>query len=149
MSQARELLQSKSDEVRKIAEPAAQEAWKKAVEQAKPYLDKAPEVRDLLNENASKFTGAGIAYLQGHGMGELWDRVKDAKDGDKGKLEELKNFILDKAKEAEDKGKQSIGGGVGVGSLLDLVKLVPGGKEVSVISSVTCAVSDSVPLCSY
>ncbi|EIN11727.1 hypothetical protein PUNSTDRAFT_50612 [Punctularia strigosozonata HHB-11173 SS5] len=128
VNQARELLQSKSQEVRKIAEPATQEAWKKAVEQAKPYLDKAPEIRDLLNENANKFTGAGIAYLQGHGMGELWDRVKDAANGDKHKQEELKNFILDKAKEAAEKGEQSVGGGVE--GILDLVKLVPGGQEL-------------------
>jgi hypothetical protein len=112
-----------------MAEPAAQDAWDKAIEQAKPYLDKVPEVRDLLNQNAGKFAGAGVAYLQGSGMSEMWDRLKDAAGGDKRKQEELKKFVMDKAQQAEEQGKQSLGGGLG--SILDWVKNVPGGQEVS------------------
>ncbi|MBH1945719.1 hypothetical protein I5L01_16040, partial [Erythrobacter sp. YJ-T3-07] len=48
INKARQLIQEKVEQVRKLSD----EAWKKGLEQAKPYLDKNPKVKELVENNA-------------------------------------------------------------------------------------------------
>lgn len=140
VNQARELIQQKTEQLRSMAEPAAQEAWDKSLEQAKPYLDKLPEIRDLFNAKSSAFVSMGAAALTGSGAGsakEVFDRVREVAEA-KGKdqeaqVKELKKWLENKIAEAQEKAK----GGFGLGweGLLDYVKKVPGGEEVGILSS--------------
>lgn len=133
--QARQLIQSKIEELRNLAEPAAQEAWDKATEQAKPYLDKVPEVREMLDAKSSAFLSMGAAALGGTGAGsakEIFERVKqvaEAKGKDReAQLKELKSWLEEKAKEAQEGAKSRFG--LDWETLLGYVKKVPGGEEV-------------------
>ncbi|EMD33600.1 hypothetical protein CERSUDRAFT_98163 [Gelatoporia subvermispora B] len=129
IAQARELLQSKSSQLRDLADSSSREAWDKAMKQAAPYLDKAPELKQFLTENASKLMQTGLA--RGEVAQELWSRVREAAEavakGDKKKLEELKGFVQDKAREAGEDGPDAVG--KGWQSLKQWLKTVPGGEE--------------------
>ncbi|TFK54318.1 hypothetical protein OE88DRAFT_1624751 [Heliocybe sulcata] len=137
LNQAQDLVQSKSSEIRQLAEKSAKQAWDNGLNQAAPYLDKLPEIRQTLEENATKFIAAGAAALPTGGgditgsAKEVFDRIREvaeAKGGkQKEKVEELKKFVQDKAKEAEERGK----GGMQNGweSLVSFIRMVPGGEE--------------------
>jgi len=87
------------------------EAWKKGLEKAKPYLDKNPRVKELVEENAS-------ALKQGN-LEQLYEKVKTAAEsGDTGDLEEY-------VKDAANKLNPTNGGG-----LESLFKNVPGGDQI-------------------
>ena len=85
---------------------ASQETWEKVMKDAAPHLDKLPDVRKLLEDNASAFMAAGLS--QGGAAQEVLARVKDAAQGDaaknKEKLKELKDFVQKKAEEARQRG---------------------------------------------
>ncbi|KAI0930627.1 hypothetical protein AcV5_007291 [Taiwanofungus camphoratus] len=129
LNEARELIQTKTAEVRKLAESSSQDAWDKAVQQASPYLDKLPEIKKLIDENASKFMVAGAA--QGAAAQEVFTKVREAAEegvaGNKQKMKELQDFIVKKAKEAQEKGS----GGIEKGwqTLKEWIKTMPGGEE--------------------
>ncbi|EPQ57462.1 hypothetical protein GLOTRDRAFT_38540 [Gloeophyllum trabeum ATCC 11539] len=133
MSQAQELVQSKVAEVRKLAESSAKQAWDSGLNQAQPYLDQLPEIRQMLEENAGKFIAAGAAALpSGGGVAkEVFDRIREVAESKGGKqkekVEELKRFVQEKAREAEERGK----GGMSNGweSLVAFIRTVPGGQE--------------------
>ena len=114
-----------ADKVRKIVEEKVQkmkkfgeQAWQKGMEQAKPYLDKSPKVKELIEKNQD--------VLKNGDVSGLWKQVKAAADsGDSGKLEEYVKGAVEKAKSAGGKAKGSLmesGGVAGLGQLL-------GGKD--------------------
>lgn len=130
-----------------MAEPAAQEAWDKALSSASPYLDKLPDVRQLLDEKKSAFLALGAGALSSGGgdkgdLGEVMEKakevaeVKDEKQR-KEKVQKLKEFVLQKAEEAQKK-MGSMGGGIAGklswDSVESYVKSLPGGEQVSVQS---------------
>ncbi|OBZ67209.1 hypothetical protein A0H81_12858 [Grifola frondosa] len=80
LNQARQLIQCKASQVRGLAQSSPQHAWNMAVQQAAPYLDKLPGIKQLLNENTSKFmsTGADAPSDGESGAAEVFARVKDA-----------------------------------------------------------------------
>lgn len=103
LNKAREIIESKISEIQKLAERASQDTWNKAVEQASPYLDKVPDLKQALNDNAGKFVAAGVA--QSGQAAEIFKRLKEAggelaKNPEK--VKELKEFVLQKAKQAEE-----------------------------------------------
>ncbi|KAF9641014.1 hypothetical protein BFW01_g12820 [Lasiodiplodia theobromae] len=87
---------------------AGDEAWKKGLEEAKPYLDKNPKAKELLEENAE-------ALKQGD-LSELWETVRD--NGDVAKVEEQVQRQVDKVKTR------------GLGGLEQYVNMVPGGSQI-------------------
>lgn len=111
----------------KVAGGASKEAWNKALKEATPYLDKLPDIRKLLEDNASAFTAAGVS--QGGAAQEVFRRVKDVAQGDaaknKEKLQELKDFVQKKVEEARQGGD----GGGGWQSLQEWIRSMPGGEE--------------------
>ncbi len=91
------------------------EAWKQGMEQAKPYLEKAPKVKDLVEKNAD-------SLKQGN-LRELWDKVREsASSGDTASIE---SYI----KSAVETAKSQGGGGMGAG-FEEYLKKIPGASEV-------------------
>ncbi|KZT08410.1 uncharacterized protein LAESUDRAFT_723926 [Laetiporus sulphureus 93-53] len=128
LNEARELLQSKTDEIRKLAKSSGQDAWNKAVQEASPFLDKLPEIRKLLENNANEFAAAGVA--QGNAAQEVFARVKEAAEGDvlksKEKMKELQEFVLKKAQEAQELWSMDRGWN----GMQDWLTAISGGEEI-------------------
>lgn len=104
----RNVVQEKMEMVQKMGD----EAWKKGMEQAKPYLDKSPKVKELIEKNADS--------LKKGNVGEMYQKVKEAvESGDTGSIE---SYI----KSATDKAKQSAGSG----GLEQYFKMIPGGDKI-------------------
>ncbi|KAH7398500.1 hypothetical protein BKA66DRAFT_453235 [Pyrenochaeta sp. MPI-SDFR-AT-0127] len=101
------VVQEKVDKLKKLGD----EAWEKGMEQAKPYLDKNPEVKKLVEENADA--------LKSGNAGELFSRVKSAVE--KGDTGDLKKYV----KGAANKAKES-----GFGDYEQYLKKIPGGDQI-------------------
>lgn len=108
VEKVKKLIQEKTEKIQKLGD----EAWKKGLEQAKPYLDKNPKVKQIVEENAD-------SLKQGN-FGELFDKVKKAASS--GNIDELQEY----AKSAGEKAKKS---SVGQG-ISQYAKLIPGGDEI-------------------
>jgi hypothetical protein len=106
-----------ADKVRKIVEERTQqirrigdELWDKGLEQAKPYLDKSPRLKELVTGNSDLLKQGNVAGL--------FKQIKDlGEGGDLGKLEDYVRQTVDKAKAA---GSKAAGGG-GLGALSRLL----------------------------
>lgn len=106
LAKARELLDEKVQQVQKLGD----EAWKRGLEEAKPLLDKSPQVKELLEKNAD-------ALKKGR-MDEVLSKVRDAvKSGNVGDLESY----IQQATQATQKG------GGGLETYLDKI---PQGSEI-------------------
>lgn len=109
-AQIKEIIDEKLKKVRQLGD----EAWSKGLEQAKPYLEKSPKVKQLVEENTD-------ALKQGN-LEELWNRVKKATES--GSTEDLQKYV------EEAKGKVQSGGkafGVNVDKYL---QSIPGASDV-------------------
>ncbi|KAI0083940.1 hypothetical protein BDY19DRAFT_899391 [Irpex rosettiformis] len=111
-AKAKELVQGKSQRLRELV-------WDKAAEGAK----KNPGIEKLLKEYRPKFMQQGVSIRS---LKEVLDRANTTGgegNVDQGKLGELKDFIEDKAQEAQRKGWES---------LQEWVKVIPGSdKKIS------------------
>ena len=104
----RKLVQEKMEMVQKMGD----EAWKKGMEQAKPYLDKSPKVKELIEKNADS--------LKKGNVGELYQKVKEAvESGDTGSIESYMKSSLYKSIYC-----------VGSGGLEQYFKMIPGGDKI-------------------
>lgn len=104
----RKLVQEKTEQIKKLGD----EAWKKGLEQAKPYLEKNPQVKELIEKNAD-------SLKQGN-FSEVYEKIKSAVEkGDTGDLEKY-------VKDAAGKAKES---GFG-GDLQKYAKMIPGGDQI-------------------
>lgn len=111
LDKARRTIQEAVEKVKKFGD----EAWNKALEQAKPYLDKNPKARELIENNAD-------ALKQGN-IKELFEKASKAVESkDLGDLQKYVDSAVGKAKE---KGSQWTGG-----SLDEYFKMVPSGGEI-------------------
>ncbi|EKG17508.1 hypothetical protein MPH_05245 [Macrophomina phaseolina MS6] len=98
-------------ERREALKKAGDEAWQKGLEQAKPYLDKNPKVKELIENNAD-------ALKQGN-LKELWDTVREATNsGDVQKIQEKIQSQVDKVKSQ------------GFGGLEQYFNMIPGGSQI-------------------
>ncbi|EMD95573.1 hypothetical protein COCC4DRAFT_156098 [Bipolaris maydis ATCC 48331] len=103
----RSIVQEKIEKLNKMGD----EAWKKGMEQAKPYLDKNPQVKKLVEENADALKGGNVQ--------ELYQRVKSAVEkGDTGDLQSYIKSVADKAKDG------------GFGDYEQYLKKIPGGDQI-------------------
>ncbi|KAL6308114.1 hypothetical protein BKA93DRAFT_599867 [Sparassis latifolia] len=129
LNQAKELIQAKTEAVGKLAETSSQDAWNKAVQQAEPYLDKLPEIKHLLNENASKFiaAGSGSSTVAQEVLARVREAAEAGVSGNEEKMRELRNFVSKKASQAENDGRGSIE--KGWDALQQWIKTVPGGED--------------------
>ena len=118
--QIKEILKNSSgtdaaDKIRKVVEENIEklkgmgdQAWKKGLEKAQPYLDKNPEIKKVVEENSDALKQANF--------GELFEKIKN------GDVSDLKEY----AKKAGEKAKSS---GVGK-NIQEYINLIPGGHEI-------------------
>lgn len=106
----RQLVQDKTEKIKKLGD----EAWKKGTEQLKPYLDKNPEVKKIVEDNAQSFKQGNVK--------ELYEKVKSAVES--GNTKDLQEYVSKAAEKAKSSGL-SLGGG-----LDKYVKMIPGGDEI-------------------
>ena len=102
------------EKVQKIQELGGN-LWDQGLEKAKPYLDKSPEVKKLVEENMEKLKKQGNVQ-------ELYEKVKDAVQS--GNTDSLKQYVQNTVKKV---GQGSGGGG---GGLEKYLNMVPGGGEI-------------------
>lgn len=117
INKVRQLIQDKTEQMKKFGD----EAWKKGMEQAKPYLDKNPQVKEIVEENADSLKKGNFA--------ELFEKVKDAVSS--GNTEQLQQY----AKQASEKYSKMMPSGDGIFSTLQRLQNVANdhGKEAEEI----------------
>jgi hypothetical protein len=108
LAKVQQIIEEKTEKVKKLGD----EAWKKGLEQAKPYLDKNPQVKEMVEKNAD-------ALKQGN-IREVFEKVKSAVET--GNMEDLKSYV----KQAGEKARNS---GMGQ-SIESYAKMIPGGGEI-------------------
>ena len=106
----RKVIQEKTEVVKKIGD----ESWRKGMEQAKPYLDKSPKIKSLVEENADKLK-------QGNAI-ELWEKVKEAASS--GNTESIEKYIKSTVDKAKEQGGDSSGG------LSQYLNMIPGADQL-------------------
>ncbi|KAJ4301528.1 hypothetical protein N0V90_003621 [Kalmusia sp. IMI 367209] len=101
------VVQEKVEKLKKLGD----EAYKKGMEQAKPYLDKNPKVKELVEENADALKSGNVQ--------DLYQKIKKAvESGDTGDLEKYVKNAASKAKES------------GFGGLDQYLNKIPGGDQI-------------------
>jgi hypothetical protein len=113
IQKARKLIEEKVEQIKKLGD----KAWQKGLEEAKPYLDKNPKVKELLEKNAD-------ALKQGNAA-EVFKRAKSAVDS--GDLGDLEKYVKDATEKVKSKGSELTGGWV---DLDKYIKQIPNGGEV-------------------
>ena len=108
IDQIRRIVEEKIQDVRKLGD----QAWDKGMEQAKPYLDKSPQVKEFVEKNKDK--------LKNSNLDELWQQVRQAAES--GSTDGLKKFAEEKAGEA----RQQFGGA----NLEQYFQMLPGSGEI-------------------
>jgi arsenate reductase-like glutaredoxin family protein len=103
----RSIVQEKVEKLKKMGD----EAWDKGMEQAKPYLDKNPQVKKLVEENADALKGGDVQ--------QLYQRVKSAVE--KGDMGDLESYVKSAANKAKD---------AGFGDYEKYLKQIPGGDQI-------------------
>lgn len=111
VSKIQALVQDKTKKLQELG----QQAWEKGMEQAKPYLEKSPKVKQLVEENKD-------ALRQGNAM-ELYNKIKDSVSS--GNTDSLEKYI----KNAVNKVGQG-GGSSGGGGLEQYLNMIPGASEI-------------------
>ena len=101
------------DRVQKVQELGGK-VWDHGMEKAKPFLEKSPEVKEVVEKNADQLKKQGNVQ-------ELYEKVKEAVVSDNS--DNLKQHV----QSTVDKVKQDSGGG---GGLEGYLKMVPGGSEI-------------------
>ncbi|KAF1999973.1 hypothetical protein P154DRAFT_492958 [Amniculicola lignicola CBS 123094] len=107
ITKIKDMINEKVEKIQKLGD----EAWKKGMEQAKPYLEKNPTVKKLVEENADTLKSGNVQ--------ELFQKVKKAVEkGDTGDLESYVSSFADKAKQS------------GFGGLDKYLNKFPGGDQI-------------------
>ena len=104
----KDLVQEKQQQIQQYGD----QAWQKGLEQAKPLLDKQPQLKQLFEENKSKL-------LKGD-LGQLWQMVQEATQS--GNTDDLQKFVQEQVKKAS--------GGAG-GGMEQFLHMIPGGSEIA------------------
>jgi len=90
LAKVRQVIKEKTEKVKKLGD----EAWKKGVEQAKPYFDKNPKVKEMVEENADALKRGNVR--------EVFEKVKSAVET--GNMEDLKSYVKQAAEKARNSG---------------------------------------------
>lgn len=113
----RRLVEEKTQQLKKYGD----QAWSKGLEQAKPYFDKNPKLKELVTENQDLLKQSNVAVL--------FKRVKSAAEsGDVNSLQEYVQSTVDKTKKAAGGGSSSssLTGGIAGGSFASLGQFIGG-----------------------
>lgn len=114
-SKIQKLVQDKTEEVKKYGD----QAWQKGIEEAKPLLDKSPQLKELVQNNKEKL-------LQGD-LSQLWQKMQEAVKS--GNSDDITNFVKEQANKASEKTTgSSLGSGSGIDQLLNFI---PGGSDIT------------------
>ncbi|CAO1604916.1 hypothetical protein XANCAGTX0491_008456 [Xanthoria calcicola] len=111
--QIQSLIQDKTHKVRELGD----RLWEQGMQKAKPYLDKSPEAKKLVEENKEQLK-------RGNAM-ELVEKITDSVQS--GSTDDLKRYVqstVDKTKKATS------GGSGGGGGLEQYLQMIPGGGEI-------------------
>lgn len=110
IAKIKELIEEKVKKVQSMGD----EAWKKGLEQAKPYLDKSPQIKEILEKNADALKSSNLT--------ELWEKVKSGNTAD------LESYVKDATEKAKSSGLSSFGS---LGKEAEkYIKMIPGGSEI-------------------
>jgi hypothetical protein len=112
LDKAKKLLQEKVQQIKSLGD----EAWQKGMETAKPYLDKNPKIKELVEQNAESLKKGNVA--------QLFEKLRSAEKS--GNVDDLQDYVqgaVDKAKSTAE----SVAGGSGLEKYFNLV---PQGGEV-------------------
>jgi hypothetical protein len=90
IGQVQKIVQDKYDQLKKLSD----QAYQKGLEQAKPYLDKNPKIKEIVEKNKD-------SLMQGD-VGKLWEMVKSAASS--GNTDDLEKFAKDAGEKAQNKG---------------------------------------------
>ena len=102
------------EKVQKIQELGGK-VWDQGIEKAKPYLDKSPEVKNLVEENKEKLKKQGNVQ-------ELYEKIKDAVQS--GSTDSLKQYVQSTV------NKVGQGSGGDHGGIEKYLSMVPGGGDI-------------------
>ena len=109
-SRIRSLIQEKTEKLQQLGD----QAWKTGLEQAKPYLDKSPKVKELVEHNADQLKKGNVT--------ELWQKVKDSIQS--GNTESVEQYIKSAVDKAKSQGQDATGG------LEQYFNMIPGAEKV-------------------
>jgi hypothetical protein len=110
-----QLVQEKTEQVKKYGD----QAWQKGIEEAKPLLDKSPQLKELVQNNKEKL-------LQGD-LSQLWQKLQEAAKS--GNSDDITKFVKEQVNKASEKTTGSnFTGSSGIESLLNFI---PGGSDIS------------------
>jgi hypothetical protein len=104
----KQLLQDKTKKIQEMGD----KAWEKGLEQMKPYLDKNPQVKQVIEENADSLKRGNVQ--------EIFEQVKNAVSS--GNVDNLKQYVKDAGEKAKNSGFGD--------SIEKYVKMIPGGSEI-------------------
>lgn len=92
IAKLKQLIDEKTEQVKKLGE----KAYSKGAEELKPYLDKNPKIKELIESNKKELLSGNVS--------ELWSKAKEASQS--GNAADLEKYI----KQSVDKVKQKSGG---------------------------------------
>jgi hypothetical protein len=98
-----QIVQEKYEKVKQMGD----KAWKKGMKQAKPYLDKNPQTKEMIEKNQDALKSGNIS--------ELSEKLKE------GNADQIQDYI----KQATEKAKN---GGMGK-NMEQYMKMIPGGDK--------------------
>ncbi|TGO49731.1 hypothetical protein BOTNAR_0419g00060 [Botryotinia narcissicola] len=90
IEKVRKLIQEKSEKVQKLGE----QAWNKGMEEWKPYLEKNPKVKEIVEKNADALKSGNVK--------EIFDQVKRAVES--GNIDDLQKYVKDAGEKAKNSG---------------------------------------------
>ena len=109
------------DKVQKIQELGSK-VYDQGMEKAQPLLEKSPEVKELVQNNAQQLRKSA-------NVSELYENIKSAVES--GSTDDLKSYVQSTVDKGKKAASSSGGGGGGGGSGLEgLLKMIPGGSEI-------------------
>lgn len=107
VTKIQKVVQEKIEKLKQLGD----EAYKKGMEQAKPYLEKNPKVKQLVEDNADALKSGNVQ--------ELYNKIKSAVES--GNMGDLESYV----KSAAGKAKES-----GFGGLDQYLAKIPGGDQI-------------------
>ncbi|KAI2630584.1 hypothetical protein GGS21DRAFT_209041 [Xylaria nigripes] len=108
LDEVRRLIEDKIQEVKKLGD----EAWDEGMEDARPYLDKSPKVKELVEKNASTLKQGNINEV-------FMQAKKAAKSGDTGPFEDYVNQAKSKFGQAES-----------LFGISQIIRVIPNGSNI-------------------
>lgn len=117
-SKIQKLVQDKTEEIKEYGD----QAWQKGIEQAKPVLDKNPQLKELVQNNKDKL-------LQGD-LTQLWQKLQEAIKSNN--TDDITKFVKEQADKASKSSTGSSLSSLASGSGIEqLLNYIPGGSDIS------------------